>query len=51
MINLHDIHYMHLGTTNLESARRHATEILRQQITRAAYGAVYFRSEGRDHAL
>lgn len=51
MINLHDIRYVRLGTANLEDARRYATEILGLQIAREANGAIYFRSDSRDHTL
>lgn len=51
MINLHDIRYIRLGTANLDDARRYATQVLGLQIAREANGAVYFRSDSRDHTL
>lgn len=51
MINLHDIRYVRLGTANLDEARRYATQILGLQVVREANGAVYFRSDSRDHTL
>ncbi|QBR39489.1 glyoxalase/bleomycin resistance/extradiol dioxygenase family protein [Kerstersia gyiorum] len=51
MINLHDIRYVRLGTKNLGDARRYATEILGLQVAREANGAIYFRSDDRDHTL
>ncbi|HEK1767483.1 TPA: VOC family protein [Pseudomonas putida] len=51
MINLHDIRYVRLGTANLDDARRYATQILGLQVAREANGAVYFRSDSRDHTL
>lgn len=51
MINLHDIRYVRLGTANLDEARRYATQVLGLQIAREANGAVYFRSDSRDHTL
>ena len=51
MINLHDIRYIRLGTPDVENATRYATEVLGLQIAREANGAVYFRSDSRDHTL
>ncbi|MEK1838693.1 MAG: VOC family protein, partial [Pseudomonas sp.] len=51
MINLHDIRYIRLGTANLDEARRYATQVLGLQVAREANGAVYFRSDSRDHTL
>lgn len=51
MINLHDIRYIRLGTRDLDEARRYATQILGLQIAREANGAIYFRSDSRDHTL
>jgi 2,3-dihydroxy-p-cumate/2,3-dihydroxybenzoate 3,4-dioxygenase len=51
MINLHDIRYVRLGTANLDDARRYATQILGLQVVREAHGAIYFRSDSRDHTL
>lgn len=51
MINLHDIRYVRLGTANLDDARRYATDILGLEVAREANGAVYFKSDSRDHTL
>ncbi|NQD94338.1 glyoxalase/bleomycin resistance/extradiol dioxygenase family protein, partial [Pseudomonas sp. CrR25] len=51
MINLHDIRYVRLGTANLEQARQYATQVLGLQVARIANGAIYFRSDSRDHTL
>lgn len=51
MINLHDIRYVRLGTTDLDQASRYCTEILGLQKVRTIGDAVYFRSDSRDHTL
>jgi 2,3-dihydroxy-p-cumate/2,3-dihydroxybenzoate 3,4-dioxygenase len=51
MINLHDIRYVRLGTTDLAQARLYATQMLGLQVAREANGAIYFRSDSRDHTL
>jgi len=51
MINLHDIRYVRLGTADLEQARFYATKILGLELAREANGALYFRSDSRDHTL
>lgn len=51
MIHLHDIRYVRLGTTDLASSSRYATEVLGLEIARKPDKAVYFRSDSRDHTL
>ncbi|VFR32417.1 2,3-dihydroxy-p-cumate-3,4-dioxygenase (CmtC) [plant metagenome] len=51
MINLHDIRYARLGTRDLEGANRYATQILGLEPVRNEAGAIYFRSDSRDHTL
>lgn len=51
MINLHDIRYVLLGTADLAQAKLYATQMLGLQVAREANGALYFRSDSRDHTL
>lgn len=51
MINLHDIRYVRLGTADLSQAKLYATQMLGLQVAREANGAIYFRSDSRDHTL
>ncbi|MGY2292476.1 VOC family protein [Pseudomonas sp. SDO528_S397] len=51
MINLHDIRYVRLGTADLAQAKTYATQVLGLQVAREANGAIYFRSDSRDHTL
>ena len=51
MIHLHDIRYVRLGTRDLAGATRYATEVLGLEVARKSAGAVYFRSDSRDHTL
>jgi 2,3-dihydroxy-p-cumate/2,3-dihydroxybenzoate 3,4-dioxygenase len=51
MINLQDIRYVRLGTRDLDAAARYATSILGLEEAARASGAVYFRSDSRDHTL
>src|ERR1700684_3107468 len=58
MINLHDIRYARLGTQDLESAIRSATDIVGLQLVAREGNAAYFRSDKvdvrgdtRDHTL
>ncbi|MBL0423009.1 VOC family protein [Ramlibacter sp. AW1] len=51
MIKLHDIRYCRVGVSNLEDATRFATDILGLDIARRDGGAVYFKSDDRDHTL
>jgi 2,3-dihydroxy-p-cumate/2,3-dihydroxybenzoate 3,4-dioxygenase len=51
MIDLEDITYVRLGTTNLAEAERYATEILGLEVGRRDGGATNFRSDNREHTL
>lgn len=51
MIALRDITYVRLGTRDLDGACRYATEILGLEIAERSAGAVYFRSDAREHTL
>lgn len=51
MIELMDIRYVRLGTTDLAKATRFATEIVGLQIADRKDGQVYFKSDDRDHTL
>jgi 2,3-dihydroxy-p-cumate/2,3-dihydroxybenzoate 3,4-dioxygenase len=58
MINLHDIRYLRIGTPDLESAVRFATEIVGLELVAREGKAAYFRSDKvtvrgdtRDHTL
>lgn len=51
MISLHDIRYVRLGTRDPAAAGRYAQEILGLEPARREAGALYFRSDDRDHTL
>jgi 2,3-dihydroxy-p-cumate/2,3-dihydroxybenzoate 3,4-dioxygenase len=51
MINLLDIRYVRLGTRNLAAADHFAREIVGLQKVREDAGAIYYRSDSRDHTL
>jgi 2,3-dihydroxy-p-cumate/2,3-dihydroxybenzoate 3,4-dioxygenase len=51
MIHLHDIRYVRLGTQDLESSVRFATEVLGLEVARRQGKSVYLRSDSRDHTL
>ncbi|MGY6258926.1 VOC family protein [Paraburkholderia caledonica] len=51
VIELKDVSYVRLGTRDLESATRYATEVLGLQIARRGEKNVYLRSDDRDHTL
>src|ERR1700722_8359564 len=58
MVNLHDIRYVRVGTTDLDSAIRFATEIVGLQLVAREGKAAYFRSDKvttrgdtRDHTM
>ncbi|HEY9278855.1 MAG TPA: VOC family protein [Eoetvoesiella sp.] len=51
MIHLHDIRYVRLGTKDLESSVRYATEVLGLEVARKDGRSVYLRSDSRDHTL
>lgn len=51
MINLLDVCYARLGTRDLEGATRYATTILGLEVAERSRGAVYFKSDQREHTL
>lgn len=51
MIKLADVSYVRLGTNDLESAVHFATEYLGLDVAERAKGAVYFKSDAREHTL
>lgn len=51
MIELRDVVYCRLGTTDLEGAEWYAVNILGLEVAERAKGAVYFKSDERAHTL
>lgn len=51
MIHLHDIRYVRLGTADLDTAVRYATDLLGLEIAHRSSSQVHFRSDSRDHTL
>jgi 2,3-dihydroxy-p-cumate/2,3-dihydroxybenzoate 3,4-dioxygenase len=51
VIDLKDVAYVRLGTRDLDSATRYATEVLGLQVARRSAKSVYLRSDDRDHTL
>jgi 2,3-dihydroxy-p-cumate/2,3-dihydroxybenzoate 3,4-dioxygenase len=51
MVHLHDVRYVRLGTQDLDSSVRFATEVLGLEIARKQGKSVYLRSDSRDHTL
>src|SRR5215213_4211030 len=51
MIELKDVRYCRLGTSDLESAERFATSILGLEVAERTRSSVYFKSDERDHTL
>jgi 2,3-dihydroxy-p-cumate/2,3-dihydroxybenzoate 3,4-dioxygenase len=51
MIDLQRVCYVRLGTRDLEGATRFATDVLGLEIGEVAKGAVYFKSDEREHTL
>jgi 2,3-dihydroxy-p-cumate/2,3-dihydroxybenzoate 3,4-dioxygenase len=51
MINLQNVSYVRLGTRDLEGATRFATDYLGLEVSERAGGAVYFKSDAREHTL
>lgn len=51
MINLHDIRYCRIGVSNLDDATEFATSLLGLDVASREPGAVYFKSDSRDHTL
>ena len=51
MVNLQDIRYVRLGTRDVDAAARYATTVLGLEEAGRDAGAVYLRSDVRDHTL
>jgi 2,3-dihydroxy-p-cumate/2,3-dihydroxybenzoate 3,4-dioxygenase len=51
MIELKDVRYCRLGTSDLEGAERFATTILGLEVAERTRSATYFKSDQRDHTL
>jgi 2,3-dihydroxy-p-cumate/2,3-dihydroxybenzoate 3,4-dioxygenase len=51
MINLQNVSYVRLGTRDLEGATKFATAYLGLEVSERASGAVYFKSDAREHTL
>lgn len=51
MIKLADVSYVRLGTRDLEGATHFATDYLGLEVAERAKGAVYFKSDEREHTL
>ena len=51
MIDLQRVCYVRLGTRDLEGATRFATDVLGLEIGEVAKGAIYFKSDEREHTL
>ncbi|MGO4304268.1 VOC family protein [Cupriavidus sp. RAF12] len=51
MIHLSDIRYVRLGTRDLQGCEQYATQMLGLEVAHREKGALYFRSDSRDHTL
>lgn len=51
MIKLQNVCYVRLGTRDLEGATHFATDYLGLEISERAKGAIYFKSDAREHTL
>lgn len=51
MIRLLDVSYVRLGTADIEGAETFATDFLGLEVADRTRGAVYFKSDGREHTL
>lgn len=51
LIDLLDIRYVRLGTSDLDAADRFAREVVGLELAREEAGARYYRSDDRDHTL
>jgi 2,3-dihydroxy-p-cumate/2,3-dihydroxybenzoate 3,4-dioxygenase len=51
MVRIFDVRYVRLGTDDLESATRFATDIVGLDVARRTADAAYFKSDQRDHTL
>ena len=51
MINLRDVRYVRLGTSDLDQCERYATQILGLEKVRGTARSVYLRADHRDHTI
>src|SRR5258708_9652422 len=51
MINLQRVSYVRLGTRDIEGAIRFATDVLGLEVAEVSKGAIYFKSDEREHTL
>jgi len=51
MIDLERVCYVRLGTRDMEGATRFATDVLGLEVCETAKGAIYFKSDEREHTL
>ena len=51
MINLERVSYVRLGTRDIEGAIRFATDVLGLEVAEVSKGAIYFKSDEREHTL
>jgi 2,3-dihydroxy-p-cumate/2,3-dihydroxybenzoate 3,4-dioxygenase len=51
MIDLQRVSYVRLGTRDIEGAIRFATDVLGLEVAEVSKGAIYFKSDERDHTL
>jgi 2,3-dihydroxy-p-cumate/2,3-dihydroxybenzoate 3,4-dioxygenase len=51
MIELQGVTYVRLGTRDIEGATRFATDVLGLEIAEVCKGALYFKSDQREHTL
>jgi len=51
MINLQRVSYVRLGTRDIEGAIRYATDVLGLEVAEVSKGAIYFKSDEREHTL
>src|SRR2546427_11773161 len=51
MINLQRVSYVRLGTRDIEGAIRLAIDVLGLEVAEVSKGAIYFKSDEREHTL
>ena len=51
MINLQRVSYVRLGTRDIEGAIRFAIDVLGLEVAEVSKGAIYFKSDEREHTL
>src|SRR5258705_12320863 len=51
MINLQRVSYVRLGSRGVEGAIRFATDVLGLEVAKVSKGAIYFKSDEREHTL